>query len=54
MWISELNEKCKGGNKNEKKSFGELLGALRLKLDKLLGFDQVEGYEKRKNKRKNK
>ena len=57
MWGVELaarrRERLENGEEVDP-SFSERVDSLRDKLDKLLGFDQVAGYERRRAKRKNK
>ena len=54
MWLAEDKEKDRVTAKRDKISLQTRLSAIRDRIDKLLGFDQVAGYEKRREKRNKK
>jgi len=51
MWMTERPERIRQRREKGIPTFGERVSSLRDKIDKLLGFDQVAGYDKKREKR---
>lgn len=51
MWLAERPERIRQRRERGIPTFAERMSSLRGRLDRLLGFDQVAGYDKKREKR---